>query len=69
MVLKFAYDEDWLDEKAILSYYNDDEGEDEPGFEEAKKAGWDGQRTPYPTPFIENSGPTQTLAQRQSFWK
>jgi len=38
MLMKCFYDQEWLDEKAMLSYYNDDEGEDDPGFEEAKKA-------------------------------
>jgi len=38
MTMKAAFDEDWLVEKDLLAYYNDDEGEGEPGFEEAKKA-------------------------------
>jgi len=38
MVLKFVYDEDWASEKAILKHYVEDEGDDEPGFEAAKKS-------------------------------
>lgn len=37
MLLKVVYDQDWAEEKEILSYYNDDEGKGEPGFQEAKK--------------------------------
>lgn len=37
MMLKVAYDEDWAEEKEILSYYQEDEGVGEPGFDEAKK--------------------------------
>jgi len=35
-VLKVLYDEDWCTEEGILSYYNNDEGAGEPGFETAK---------------------------------
>lgn len=37
MVLKCAFDEDWLTEDDLLAYYNDDQGAGEPGFEDAKK--------------------------------
>merc|ERR1719265_1702787 len=35
-VLKVLYGEDWCAEEGILSYYNNDEGAGEPGFEMAK---------------------------------
>lgn len=38
MILKVIYDEDWADEETILRYYNEDEGEDQPGFEQAQEA-------------------------------
>merc|ERR1712187_376545 len=38
MVLKLLYDEDILEEKQLLEYYNEDVGEGEPGFEDAKAA-------------------------------
>merc|ERR1712048_267221 len=38
MVLKAAYDEDWLEEEKIISYYEDDDNENHPGFSEAQKA-------------------------------
>ncbi|CAK9041183.1 unnamed protein product [Durusdinium trenchii] len=37
MLLKVVYDEEWAEDKEILSYYNDDKGKGEPGFQEAKK--------------------------------
>merc|ERR1711920_1180203 len=36
--LKVLYDEDWTEEKDILSYYDDEEGSAHPGFEAAKQA-------------------------------
>merc|ERR1712135_168201 len=38
MILKVIYDEDWADEETILRYYNEDEGEEQPGFEQAQEA-------------------------------
>lgn len=37
-VVKGLYDEDWCTEKGLLSYYNNNEGNREPGFERAKVA-------------------------------
>jgi len=36
-VLKLVYDEDWCSEQAMLSYYNDNQGKGQPGFEQAKE--------------------------------
>merc|ERR1712187_789507 len=38
MVLKLLFDEDLIEEKPLLEYYEDDVGESEPGFEDAKTA-------------------------------
>merc|ERR1712070_905287 len=37
-IVKAVYDEEWFPDDAILRYYNDDEGEGQPGFEKAKTA-------------------------------
>merc|ERR1711865_551242 len=37
-VVKALFDEEWCTDKGILSYYNDDEGEGQPGFDKAKAA-------------------------------
>merc|ERR550532_978228 len=37
-VLKTCYDEDWADEKDILSYYEEDNSANHPGYSQAKKA-------------------------------
>jgi len=38
LVLKALWDNDWINESGTLEYYNDDQGDGEPGFDEAKKA-------------------------------
>jgi len=38
MTLKAVFDEDWCEEKKLLEYYNEDEGEDDPGFADCKKS-------------------------------
>jgi len=39
MVLKVIYDEEWANEAELTKYYGEDEGEGQPGFDAAKKAG------------------------------
>merc|ERR1719510_2827723 len=36
--LKVLYDEDWTEEKGILSYYDEEDGSSHPGFDAAKQA-------------------------------
>jgi len=37
-IVKALYEQEWCSDEAILRYYNDDEGEGEPGFDKAKTA-------------------------------
>lgn len=38
MVMKTIYDQEWASEEELLQYYDNDEGEGEPGFDKAKTA-------------------------------